>query len=92
MTTEITATEAARNLSEYLNRVAYRGERFVIRRGKQLLAELAPPNRVITGAELADAWERMPHMTADEADAFARDVEEGTAWINSQPVISPWDR
>lgn len=92
MKTEITATQAARNLAEYLNRVAYRGERFLIRRGNKPIAELVPASQGKTGAELADAWQNMEHLTPEEAEAFARDVEEGVAWINSQPLVSPWDR
>ena len=54
MKTEITATEASRNLADYLNRVAYNGESFVIRRGKKPVAELVPAVRPArTGRELA---------------------------------------
>jgi len=35
-------TEAARNFAEYINRVAYRGERFVLTRGGKGVAELRP--------------------------------------------------
>jgi antitoxin (DNA-binding transcriptional repressor) of toxin-antitoxin stability system len=92
MVTEITATEAARNLAEYLNRVAFRGERFIIRRGKKVVAELRPPVKLTTGEELAKAWSQMPHLSPQEAEEFARDVEASRAWLNSAVIENPWDR
>ena len=45
MNKELTATEFARNQAEYLNRVAYKGESFIITRGKKPIAELRPTQR-----------------------------------------------
>jgi antitoxin (DNA-binding transcriptional repressor) of toxin-antitoxin stability system len=42
METKITATELARSLSDILNRVRYRGERFVVERNGEIIATLAP--------------------------------------------------
>ena len=44
-------TEVARHLAEYINRVAYRGECFVLMRGTKPIAELRP---VPAGKRLAD--------------------------------------
>ena len=41
--TKVSATELARRLSDVLNRVHYRGERFVVERNGQTIAEIAPP-------------------------------------------------
>jgi len=38
----VSATEAARNLSELMNRVKYRGESFKIERGGEVICELRP--------------------------------------------------
>jgi len=46
MTTKITSTQLARTLSDVLNRVIYKGERFVIERGGQAVANLNPPSPV----------------------------------------------
>jgi antitoxin (DNA-binding transcriptional repressor) of toxin-antitoxin stability system len=43
MSTTVTSTEAARNLSDLLNRARYRGESFVIQRGGEEVARLEPP-------------------------------------------------
>lgn len=37
-----TVTEVARNFAEYINRVAFGGERFLLMRGKRAVAELRP--------------------------------------------------
>ena len=39
-TNVLTVTEAVRNFSEYVSRVAYRHETFVLRKGKKSVAEL----------------------------------------------------
>lgn len=38
----LSVTEAARHFAEYINRVAYRGESFVLVRGNKPVAELRP--------------------------------------------------
>lgn len=44
METTITATELAKRLSDVLNRVKYRGERFVVQRNGETIATIAPAN------------------------------------------------
>jgi antitoxin (DNA-binding transcriptional repressor) of toxin-antitoxin stability system len=39
---DVTATEAARNLSDLLNRVRYRGESFDVVRGGEVVARIVP--------------------------------------------------
>ncbi len=54
MVTRITATELARNLSDILNRVHYRGEEFIVERGGEAIADIGPAAlpRGITAQEL----------------------------------------
>lgn len=40
--TTITATEASRRFSDFLNRVAYNGESFVIKKGSRVMAKIVP--------------------------------------------------
>ena len=71
-----TVTEVLRNFSDYLNRVAYRGERFVLTRGGKEVAELVPT--VPAGSRLADLPETLqslPRLGPDDADAFADDLD-----------------
>jgi hypothetical protein len=72
--TKITATELARNLSDILNRIHYRGERFIVERNGESIATLEPiePLRGITVAELID---RIGDLELPDED-FARDLEK----------------
>ncbi|MGH9947016.1 MAG: type II toxin-antitoxin system Phd/YefM family antitoxin [Pyrinomonadaceae bacterium] len=88
---EITVTEMARSFAEYLNRVAYRGERFILTRGNKPIAELRP---VPTGrklSELPEIFASLPHLTQEEADDFARDIEEARNSVRKENY-DPWDR
>jgi prevent-host-death family protein len=70
----ISATEASRNLSDLLNRVRYRGERFTIVRGGEEVAEILPPAKggvVVTLGELRGALASVPAPD----DAFVADLE-----------------
>lgn len=44
METTITATELAKGLSDVLNRVKYKNERFVVQRNGETIATIAPAN------------------------------------------------
>ena len=74
--TKLTATQLARSLSDVLNRVQYKGERFVIERNGQVVATLAPPpatNR--TGPTLGEFLERLKDVPRPD-DEFERDLRE----------------
>ena len=84
----MSATEAARNFSELLNRVRYRGESFIIERSGVSIGELRPaaPPR-LTGADLVALLRSLPAVDED----FLRTVEETAR--NQPPVPgSPWER
>jgi antitoxin (DNA-binding transcriptional repressor) of toxin-antitoxin stability system len=74
MEKQISATELAKNLSNVLSRIQYRGERFVVLRNGEAVAILGPvqPAPGITVRELFDHLGRIsrPH------DRFADDLEE----------------
>jgi len=81
----LSATEAARNFSELLNRVRYRGERFVIVRGGSAIGELRPaePAR-FTVRDLAALLRSLPPVDDGYLDA----VEE---FARSQPQMPEAD-
>lgn len=88
--TVLSATEVARNFSEVLNRVRYRGEEFVIMRGGEPVARLAPePERATrppsTLGNLLDLYERRKRDPG-----FADDLEAIQA-NPSRVEGSPWD-
>jgi len=43
----------------------------------------------ITGAELFKRWKPGSHLSPEEADAFARDIEEGRRFFKAP--MSPWE-
>ncbi len=86
MATRITATEVARNLSDVLNRVRYRGESFVVERAGEVVAQIvAPkPETSVTGQTLIEKIRSLPPVDK----GFADDVQKA---IDSQPVEVPRD-
>ena len=87
MSQKVTATEAARNFSELLNRVRYERETFVILRGGEEIGQLAPvePLSGITFRELIAVLDRVEKPD----EQFADDLEKIQA---EQPLAgeSPW--
>lgn len=84
----LSATEAARGLSDLLNRVHYRGESFIIERGGVPIGELRPAAPVrFTGADLLTLLRSLPSVDGE----FFDDVE---SVANNQPhqPESPWER
>ncbi len=82
---KISATEAARNWSNVLNRVRYRREVFSIERGGEVIARLEPVARPIT--TLAGLAEVLANRSV--AGGFADDLE---TVVSQQPSLpdDPW--
>jgi hypothetical protein len=76
----VSATEAARNFSELLNRVRYQQKAFVVERGGEAVCEIRPvyQSGEFTGADLARLLSTLP----DAPKAYLDAVEEG---IKKQP-------
>ncbi|HET7092683.1 MAG TPA: hypothetical protein VFI22_04370, partial [Thermomicrobiales bacterium] len=77
METTITATELAKRLSDVLNRVKYRGERFVVQRNGETIATIAPANDrpATTARELIARVGDLPFP----GEGFGDDVEAAQA-------------
>ena len=85
MATKITATELARNLSDVLNRVRYKGESFEVTRGGETIAEIkATERKRATVRDLIDFLENGPKPDPD----FWKDVEEAHRMMN-EPLPAP---
>jgi prevent-host-death family protein len=83
-TVRVSATEAARNLSDLLNRVRYRGERFTVVRGGEEVADIVPTKRSAR-VSFRDLRRALASMPAPDAD-FAADLERIRA---EQPPAEP---
>jgi antitoxin (DNA-binding transcriptional repressor) of toxin-antitoxin stability system len=66
--------EVARHFADYINRVVYRGERFVLVQGNKPVAELGPLPAGKRLAELPDLLGSLPKLSEAEAEAFADDL------------------
>jgi len=74
LTQNISITEAARNFSDFVNRVAYRRESFFLIRGKKPVAELRP---IVAGrrmSELAALVQALPKLSSLELSALNKDL------------------
>ena len=92
MNAVISATEAARRLGDLLARVRYRGETFLIRRGRAVVARLGPAEtKGVSGAEAARLWEGRSRLGPKEAAAFERDLR-ALRKTARQAVENPWAR
>ncbi len=83
-------TEVARNFADYINRVVYRGERFVLVRGNKPVAELGPLPVGKRLAELPDLLDSLPKLSEIEAAEFAGDLVSARAMLCTTGVRDPW--
>lgn len=84
-------TDVIRNFSDYLNRVAYRGERFVLIRGGKPVAELSPVPAGTRLGDLSAVLRSLPRLSAEEAGAFEADLEAARSELARQPPEDPWE-
>jgi len=68
----ITATEAARNFSAILNRIAYEGEEFTIERNGEAVAEIRASKQNLTVGRLAQKLRETPLPDTKFADDMQR--------------------
>ena len=91
MNTKLSVTEVVRNFSEYINRITYRGERFLLLKGKKTVAELRPAPKGKTLGELPDILRSLPHLSKLEADEFAEDLSKARSLISKEKLRDPWE-
>ena len=86
----ITVTEAQRNFSDLINRTYYQGESTLLTRGGKIMARIVPVKKVSpTGYELAEMWDSMAHLSKENADELASDLEEARSLLYVPK--SPWE-
>lgn len=89
-TNTLSVTEMVRGFSDYVNRVAYRRERFILLKGRKPVAELRPlPAGCLLG-ELEDLLRSLPGLSADEAADFATDMADAGADLPRAQPRDPW--
>lgn len=88
MSGRVTATDAARNLSDLLNKVRYRGETFEVVRGGEVVARLVPAGTVRGEPTLRNLLQQL-EAAARPDDQFASDLES-IQRDQQPPSEDPW--
>lgn len=87
---DLSVTELARNLSDTINRVAYKQESFLIRKGGKPVAELRPVTSGLKVKDLPAFLESLPKLSKEEARAFAKDIERARKEQSKVKERDPW--
>ena len=87
----LTVTEVVRNFSDYISRVAYQRESFILCKGKRPMAELRPLPAGKPLGELPSLLKSLPHLSEREAAAFSRDLQAERQSLASEALRNPWD-
>lgn len=90
MAQTLSVTEVARHFADYINRVSYRGECFVLVRGNKPVAELRPLPAGKRLVELPALLASLPHLSPTEASQFADDLAAARQALASAEVHDPW--
>lgn len=74
----ISATHAARNFSDLINRVRYQGASFEIERGNEIIAWIIPasPPSVLSIADLDAQWSQLPRLDSEDAAWFEDNLND----------------
>lgn len=84
----LTVTEIVRNFAEYVNRVAYRRESFVLVRGSKPVAELRPVPAGRMLSELPGLMAGLTHL--QDAEEFAADLDSARDGLAAKGLNDPW--
>ncbi len=91
MKTTASVTEVSRNFADFINRVAYRGEEFVLVRGQKPVAELRPVPHGRKLGEFPELMRSLPSLAAGDVDTFARDLSDLREEIATEEELrDPW--
>lgn len=82
----ITATEAARNFSAILNRIAYEGEEFTIERNGEAVAEIKAAKQNLTVGRLAQKLKETPLPDTGFAEDMQRIISPEQELLSDQVV------
>lgn len=87
----VTVTEFVRDFSRFIQRVAFGRERFVLLKGGKPVAEVSPPPRGRRLGELREILSDLPHLSSDEAIAFAEDLETARNELSAVRIEDRWE-
>jgi len=84
--------DMAGNLADYVDRVASQGERFVVMRDEQPVAELIPftPGRSVR--ELSTMLAALPRLSREEATGYGEEIAAARIELEKVPLRDSCDR
>ena len=86
----VSVTEGARNFADIVNRAFYRGETTILMRNGIAVAHIAPAAPIgLLAHEVRRRLSLRRRMSPENAEAFARDVEEARRSL--PPLRDPWE-
>lgn len=91
MNTRASVTHVARNFSDYINRVVFRGERFTLVRGKRPVALLGPAPTGLALGDLPALLDSLPHLEPGDAVSFGEDLSSARSALAAEQVTDPWE-
>jgi len=91
MSEAVSIGDFIRRSSEYLERVTGKGETLVLKRGDETVAEVRPASDGLPLRDLPAVLDSLPHLTPEELEDFARDIEEARAELSKQWPRDPWE-
>lgn len=91
MWTKRSVTDVARHFADYVNRVAFGGERFVLLRGGREVAQLGPVPAGRQAGTLPELLASLPPLTEEEAETFAHDLAAAQQELGQKLPEQPWD-
>ncbi|MFH0795224.1 MAG: hypothetical protein V2A74_14465, partial [bacterium] len=75
----------------YVNRVAYRQESFVLRRGKKAIAELRPVTSARRLGDLPEIFKALAKLSPQEARSFASEIRKARKSLPPEKPRDPWE-
>lgn len=88
--TTLTVTDAVRHFSDYINRVNYKRESFVLCKGSKRVAELRPVPAARRLGDLPAVLKSLPHLSKNDAKDFIDDIEADRIKFSDKEMRDPW--
>ena len=83
-------SKVSRHFADYINRVAFRGESFILMRGNRPVAELRPVPVGTRLGDLPDLLASLPRLSRVDAEAFNEDLQSALDELAEGTVRDPW--
>ena len=86
----ISVTTIARHFADYVNRVVYRYEYFILLKDKKAVAELRPIPRGRRLGDLMELINSLPHLSKEEAESLSKEMAEARTSLSKRKLRDPW--